>query len=85
MSSIPCNVRDFLQGQWTFEDREEVKIVKKAAALQNKAGPKRKEVLWKRTEAAAGKMQRAAKKTVLEWAPQGMFKMWSLAGQGDDR
>lgn len=59
---------DFLQRGWMLEDREEVKIVKKAEELQNKAGPEREEVLRNRTKAATGEMQRAAEKTVLEWA-----------------
>lgn len=46
-----------------LEDREEVKIVKKAEELQNKAGSEREEVVCKKTEAAAGKMQRALEKT----------------------
>lgn len=37
-----------------LDDREHEKIVKKAEKLQSKAGPER-EVLWKRTKAAAGK------------------------------
>lgn len=50
-----------------LDDREHEKIVRKAEKLQNKAGPEREEVLWKRTKAAAGKIHQAVEETALEW------------------